>query len=113
VYPSHIEAMPLAWLEGLAAGKAVVASQTGPGPEIIDDGVTGLLCDPHDPESIASALIRVLKDRELRRRLGENARRTAQERFALPKIADQNEAYYRAVVARHAGRHSLSSTLAP
>ena len=104
VYPSHIEAMPLAWLEGLAAGKAVVASQTGPGPEIIDDGITGLLCDPHDPDSIATALIRVLKDKELRRRLGSNARSAAQERYAVPKITDQNEAYYRAVVARRAPR---------
>src|SRR5262249_37003864 len=43
IYPSHIEAMPIAWLEGLASGTAVVASKTGPGPEIIDDGVTGLL----------------------------------------------------------------------
>jgi glycosyltransferase involved in cell wall biosynthesis len=99
VYPSHIEAMPIAWLEGLASGKAVVASITGPGREIIDEGITGLLCDPHDPASIASALIRVLKDKELRRKLGTNARRVAEERYALPKIVDRNEAYYRDVVA--------------
>jgi glycosyltransferase involved in cell wall biosynthesis len=43
-------------------------------------------------------LIRVLKDRELRRKLGENARQVVQERYALPKIVDRNEAYYHAVV---------------
>jgi glycosyltransferase involved in cell wall biosynthesis len=99
VYPSHIEAMPIAWLEGLAAGKAVVASKTGPGPELIDDGITGLLCDPYDPKSIAESLIGVLKDRELRRRLGQNGSKMARERYALPKIADRNEAYYQSVVA--------------
>jgi len=99
VYPSHIEAMPIAWLEGMASGKAVVASQTGPGPELIDNGVTGILCDPHDPSSIAEALIRVLKDRPLRRQLGENARQSVAERYALPKIADRNEAYYQNAVA--------------
>jgi glycosyltransferase involved in cell wall biosynthesis len=99
VYPSHIEAMPIAWLEGLASGKAVVASETGPGPEIIDDGITGLLCDPHDADSIASALIRVLKDKELRRRLGANARRSAEERYALPQIVDRNETYYRDAIS--------------
>ena len=99
IYPSHIEAMPIAWLEGLASGKAVVASETGPGPEIIDDGLSGLLCNPRDPASIADALIRTLKDKDLRRRLGENARRVAEERYDLPKIVDRNEAYYRAVLA--------------
>jgi glycosyltransferase involved in cell wall biosynthesis len=95
VYPSHIEAMPIAWLEGLAAGKAVVASRTGPGPEIIDDGTTGLLCDPNDPNSIAEAVIRLLKDPAFRRQLGLTARRIVQERYELDAIVDQNEMYYR------------------
>ena len=38
-YPSHMEAMPVAWLEGLASSKAVLASRTGPGPEVIEDGL--------------------------------------------------------------------------
>jgi glycosyltransferase involved in cell wall biosynthesis len=95
VYPSHFEAMPIAWLEGLASGKAVVASKTGPGPEIIDDGVTGLLCDPVHPDSIARAVIRLLKDQDLRRRLGAAARHMVQDRYELESITSRNEAYYR------------------
>jgi glycosyltransferase involved in cell wall biosynthesis len=95
VYPSHIEAMPIAWLEGLASSKAVVASKTGPGPEIIDDGVTGLLCDPTNPDSIADAVIRLLKDGELRRRVAGAGRQMVQERYELSKIIDRNEVYYR------------------
>ena len=95
VYPSHIEAMPIAWLEGLASGKAVVASKTGPGPELIDDGVTGLLCDPHDPDSIATCIIRLLKDPELRQRLGSKAREVVKQRYDLEPIVDRNVEYYR------------------
>jgi glycosyltransferase involved in cell wall biosynthesis len=95
VYPSHMEAMPIAWLEGLAAGKAVVASKTGPGPEIIDDGITGLLCDPSDPVSIATAILRVLKDKAFRKQLGTTARQVVKERYDLDPIVDRNEAYYR------------------
>jgi glycosyltransferase involved in cell wall biosynthesis len=100
VYPSHIEAMPIAWLEGMACGKAVVASRTGPGPELIDDEVTGLLCDPYSPDSIADKIIRILKDSELRRRLGENARRAAEQRFSLAPLVERNLDYYRQILAR-------------
>jgi len=99
VYPSHIEAMPIGWLEGLATGKAVVASKTGPGPEIIEDGVTGLLCDPADPASIAEKVIRLLKDSAERRRLGEAARRLCVERYSLPALVERNIRYYESLLA--------------
>jgi glycosyltransferase involved in cell wall biosynthesis len=94
VYPSYIEAMPIGWLEGLATGKAVVASKTGPGPEIIDDGVTGLLCDPADPKSIAEKIIRLLKSPDERRQLGAAARKVCVDRYSLPGLVDRNIAYY-------------------
>lgn len=94
VYPSHMEAMPVAWLEALAMGKAVVASQTGPGTEVISDQQTGLLCDPHQPASIATALTRLLTDEALRMRLGQAARQRVEADFALDVLAARNEAFY-------------------
>lgn len=94
-YPSHMEALPLAWLEGLSMGKAVVASSTGPGREVIEHGVSGLLCDPHDPQSIASQIIAVLSDAALRERLGRQARDRAVGRFSLERLVERNEAFYR------------------
>jgi glycosyltransferase involved in cell wall biosynthesis len=94
VYPSHMEALPLAWLEGMAMQKAVVASSLGPGPEVIEDGLSGLLCDPRQPASIAAALVRVLQDSDLRRDLGEAARRRAVEHFSIARLLDRNIAYY-------------------
>lgn len=108
VYPSHMEALPLAWLEGLAMGKAVVASQTGPGPEVIEDGVTGLLCDPHDPASIAQQLVRVLADDELRKRLGKAARLSAEKKFAVEILVDRNEAFYQDCLRQYRARAAKS-----
>lgn len=102
VYPSHMEALPLAWLEAMATGRAIVASSTGPGPEVVDDGVSGLLCDPHDPAAIAEAVSRLLADPMLRRSLGAAARRRVLEQFSADVLAERNEAFYERCVA--AGR---------
>lgn len=92
-FPSHMEAFSLGWIEGLASGRPVVASCTGPGPEAIEDGVHGLLCDPHSPSSIASAVSRVLLDNGLAARLGAAGRERAQ-RFSVGAMADASIAYY-------------------
>ena len=94
VYPSHMEALPVAWLEGLAMGKAVVASQTGPGPEVVEDGVSGLLCDPHDPSSIADRIIALLEDPGLRGRLATQARERVVRHFSIEVLAARNEMFY-------------------
>lgn len=98
-YPSHMEALPLAWLEAMALGKAIVASRTGPGPEVIEHERSGLLCDPRDPREIAAALIRLLTDERLRRNLAKEARKRAEQRFALSKVVLLNEAFYKKVIA--------------
>jgi glycosyltransferase involved in cell wall biosynthesis len=98
VYPSHMEAMPVAWLEGLASGKAVLASRIGPGPELIEDGTTGLLCDPHDPASIGKCIVRLLGDAKLRQALGAAARERAVRDFSTDVLTDRNLAFYRRCV---------------
>jgi glycosyltransferase involved in cell wall biosynthesis len=100
VYPSHMEALPIAWVEGLAMGKAVIASETGPGPEVVEHGVSGLLCNPYDPASIATALLRGLRDRELRTRLGRAARERAERLFSLDRLVAENVEYYRKCSSR-------------
>jgi glycosyltransferase involved in cell wall biosynthesis len=98
VYPSHMEACPVAWLEAMAMRKAIVASATGPGPEILDDGVSGLLCDPHDPASIASRVIALLQDSDLRARLAAAAYRRVIELYAIDVIVERNVAFYQRCV---------------
>jgi glycosyltransferase involved in cell wall biosynthesis len=102
VYPSHMEALPLSWLEGLAMGKAIVASKTGPGPEVVEDGISGLLCDPFDPSSIAEKTIQILKDPLLGKRFGEQARKRAVMRFSIRLLVERNESFYQRCIKDNA-----------
>lgn len=94
VYPSHMEAQGIVVVEGMAMGKPVVASKTGPGPEVIEDGKSGLLCNPHDPHSIAESIIRCLKDPALASRLAAAARERAVQEFSVEKLVVRNEEFY-------------------
>lgn len=75
---SHSESCPNAVLEGMAAGVPVVATNVGGVPELIDDGVNGLLVAPDDPGLLGLAIGRLIADRALARRLGEAAQRRVQ-----------------------------------
>jgi len=98
-YPSHMEAMPLAWLEAMALGKPVVASQSGPGPEIICHGKNGLLCDPHNPDNIADNIIRLLLDEHLAGSCGQQAAATVNQKFDMEKLVMDNIAFYQKTIS--------------
>jgi glycosyltransferase involved in cell wall biosynthesis len=100
VYPSHMEAQGIVNLEAMAMGKAVVSSHTGPGPELVEDGVSGLLCNPHDPGSIANRIITLMTDAELRKRVGDQARRRVLAEFSENVLIERNEAFHRQCAER-------------
>ena len=75
-------------------GKALLARNTGPVPEIIRDLETGLLCDPLNPRDIADKTIKVLQNSNLRLKLGHEARRDVETRFSIDKILAQNIKFY-------------------
>jgi len=80
--PSVAEGSPLACLEAMASGCAVVASRVGGLAELIEDGVDGLLVEPGNPAQIADAVCKLLGDPDLRRRLGERARQKVLKDFS-------------------------------
>ncbi len=94
VYPSHMEAMPLAWLEVLSMGKPFIGSAIGPGFEAVSDGKTGLLCDPHDPKSIAEKVIWMLTNKEQAITMGKAARKDILERFNIETLIEKNVQAY-------------------
>lgn len=75
--------------------KPVVATAVGGLPEIVDDGRTGLLVPPRDERALADAIVRLLKDPELRRELGRNGRRKLEEECSPEVVARQTLAVYR------------------
>lgn len=94
VFPSHMEAQGIVALEAMAMQKAVVFSETGPGKEIIEHGVSGLLCNPHDPTSIAEQVILALKNDTLRQHMGIAARSRVLQEFSSSIMVEKNEAFY-------------------
>ncbi len=103
--PSHMEAQGLVWLEVMASGRALVASTAGPGPEIVEDGVSGVLVDPHDPDAISGAIIALLTDGELRTRVADGGRTRVVDRFSLDQLVEVNVAHYRTVADRWRAAH--------
>jgi D-inositol-3-phosphate glycosyltransferase len=74
VVPSHSESFGLVAVEAQACGTPVLAANVGGLPVAVDDGVSGLLVDGHEPEEWAAALRRILTDDALRARLARGAR---------------------------------------
>jgi len=82
------EAFGLSALEPMARGVPVAASRVGGLPEVVEDGVTGVLVEPGAEAELAGALARLLASPELRRRLGRSGRRRALERFSRARQLD-------------------------
>jgi phosphatidylinositol alpha-1,6-mannosyltransferase len=83
------EGFGLVFLEAAAAGLPVVAGNGGAIPEVVRDGETGLLVDPDSPEEVAAAIVRLLRDPGLGRRLGEAGRRLAREEFSYERFRER------------------------
>jgi glycosyltransferase involved in cell wall biosynthesis len=83
--PSHAEGLPLVLLEAMSRGKPVVASAVGGTPELVEDGVSGLLVPPGNVGALQAALARVLGDADLARHLGDAAARRVRERFSAER----------------------------
>lgn len=100
VLPSLTEGIPIVVLEAFVQRVPVIASQVGGLPEIIEDGVNGLLVPPAEPERIAQALERLMTDALLLERLADSAHQLALERFDPHQWARRIEAVYSGLVSR-------------
>ena len=84
-------------------GKPVVATTVGGLPEAVDEGETGLLVAPRDERALADAIIKLLKDPDLRHRMGQNARRKNEAEWAPEVVAAQTKAVYEQASAHKHG----------
>jgi glycosyltransferase involved in cell wall biosynthesis len=102
VLPSYREAQGLTILEAMALSRPVVASNVGGIPEMVEDGVTGLLVPPHDVEALAGAITRLLRDHPLADTLARAGHDMVHERFCVELMARAVETIYDEAVAEEA-----------
>lgn len=77
LFPSYYEGMPMAVLEAMAYGMAIVTTRVGGIPHLLEDGGSGYLCEPGDIEGLSKRLLELSKDGDKRRKMGERARQKA------------------------------------
>ena len=92
--PSLTEGLPLSILEAMAQGLPIVATDVGGIPELVADGVHGLLVPPKNPDLLASAIEKVVNDAALRGRFGTAGKRRVTEEFSFDTMICQYEAVY-------------------
>lgn len=99
VMPSHFEGFGIALVEAMATGAAVIASAASNLPELVQDGVEGLLVPVKDASALASAIIALCSDREKRETMARAARERARRDFTIDRMIDEYEALLHQIVA--------------
>ena len=100
VLPSVSEGFPQVILEAMACGLPVVASATGGIPEIVEDGVTGLLVPPRSPKSLAQSLAKILSDDQARIAMAKRAREKVEQSYSLEHVVRMTEKYILEAIRR-------------
>lgn len=108
VLPSLQETLPVVIAEAMASARVMVATTVGGIPEMIDHGQTGFVYDPKREDQLVGILGDLYNQPELMRKLGEKARKAAEEKFHAAAIGAKTYAYYREIsMAIFAGTVSL------
>ena len=97
LFPSLAEPLGSSMLDALARGLPTVGLARGAVPEVIEDGVNGLLVERPDPAAFASAIVRLLSDPALAARFGAAARRTTELRFSVDHMVEETLRIYREI----------------
>jgi glycosyltransferase involved in cell wall biosynthesis len=96
----------------MSRAKPIVGTSVGGTAEAVEEGRTGLLVPPEDPESLASALERLHRDETLRRAMGEAGRRKVLAEFSLSRMADQTLSCYHRILEESSRRAGAAGNAA-
>ena len=109
VMSSVTEGLGTSLLDAMACSKAIVATKAGGIPEVVDDGVTGLLVEPRDHHGLAAAIVRLIKDASGRQRMAEAGFERVSARFTVERMVAETAGVY----ARVAGTPHAADTAHP
>jgi glycosyltransferase involved in cell wall biosynthesis len=94
VLPSYSEGLSNSLIESMAAGVPVVATNVGGNPELIKEGVNGMLVPPRAPEQLAQAIVQLLDNPDLAREYGRQGKRIACEHYSLETMTTNTQDFY-------------------
>jgi glycosyltransferase involved in cell wall biosynthesis len=100
------EGFPNAVMEAMACGIPPVATAVGGIPELVHDGVEGLLVPPSDPARLGTAILWMIEHPRERRRMGEAARARIERDFSVARMVTSTEELYESLLGRRAGAHA-------
>jgi len=106
---SVTEGLGTSLLDAMACGRPIVATRAGGIPEIVEDGVQGLLVEPRDHQAMARAIVMLLRDEPRRRAMGDAGLVRVRTRFTVEQMVEQTAAVY----ARVAGKPHVTDTASP
>lgn len=89
--PARRESFGLVLIEAMSYGKPVISSRIGGIPEVVEDGSTGILCNPGNEEEFADAIIKLIEDNEQRKMMGARGKERVQKMFSMERLADDLE----------------------
>lgn len=99
ILPSQVEGMSMALLEAMAAGRPIVATRVGGNIDLIQDGENGLLVSPGEPEEMARAALRLLRNPQWAGQLGRAARTAVMNRHGADKMVEELKGIYERLLA--------------
>lgn len=97
ILPTRADNLPLVLQEGMACGTPMVSFRVGGVPDLVRPGVTGYLAEPEDAADLASGIVKLLEDNDLRQRMQQNCRAIALEEYALKLQVDRYLDLYRQI----------------
>ncbi|MGB9596698.1 MAG: glycosyltransferase family 4 protein [Candidatus Poribacteria bacterium] len=100
VLPSLSEGFPISILEAMSAGLPVVATDVAGTAELVEDGITGILVPPKDPEAISKSLAKLLLDVNLAKKMGERGRERVKNFFSVERMVSEIENIYKRCLDR-------------
>jgi glycosyltransferase involved in cell wall biosynthesis len=98
VLPSYFEGLPRSVAEAMAAGLPVIATAVSGTPELVDNGVTGLLVPPKDYKALGDAIVRLKNDKDLANSMGNAGKKKAYENYDVNHVASQMADLYKKIL---------------
>lgn len=99
-FPSHVETFGIGIAEAMAMEKPVVYMRHGPGPEVVEDGISGLLCNTWDPQDIAQKIMYLLENPKQAGELGKKARERVMKNFEKETWVERNITFYQRCIVQ-------------